>query len=264
MNSKPFEGVKCLILDMDGTVYLGHKLIRGSDRFLNEIAKRGIDFKFFTNNSSHDAPSCVNKLKRLGFDYDESRIVISSHVTIDFLKRFREGKRVYLLGNENLTKDFVKAGIELTTDRDNADILVLGFDTTITYKKIEDAAYILVHGAEYISTHPDVNCPTDYGFMPDNGSFISLFKTSTGREPDLIMGKPYAHTVDYVCSNTGYTKDEIAFVGDRMETDIYIGVKNGVKTALVLSGVTTRESMKNYDFTPTVVAENLEALLEQF
>ncbi|HOA33006.1 MAG: HAD-IIA family hydrolase [Clostridiales bacterium] len=261
---KVFENAKCLILDMDGTVYLGNTLIEGSDRFLKEISKKGIDFKFFTNNSSHNAASCVNKLRRLGFDYDESKIIISSYVTIDFIKKNRAGKKVYLLGNDNLTGDFAKAGIPLTTDRDEADIVVLGFDTSITYKKIEDAAYIIARGKEYISTHPDVNCPTDYGFMPDNGSFISLFKTSTGREPDLIMGKPYSHTVDYVCSATGCSKDEIVFIGDRMETDIYIGVKNGVKTALVLSGVTSEESMKTYPFAPTVYAENLEALLKFF
>ena len=146
---KVFENAKCLILDMDGTVYLGNTLIEGSDRFLKEISKKGIDFKFFTNNSSHNAASCVNKLRRLGFDYDESKIIISSYVTIDFIKKNRAGKKVYLLGNDNLTGDFAKAGIPLTTDRDEADIVVLGFDTSITYKKIEDAAYIIAMGKEY-------------------------------------------------------------------------------------------------------------------
>ena len=124
-------------------------------------------------------------------------------------------------------------------DDKNPDIVVLGFDTTLNYEKINKAASFLAAGKEYIATHPDDNCPMPDGFMIDVGSFIAMFRQSTGRIPDIIMGKPYHYTVDYVTHLLGCKRTEIAFVGDRLQTDISIGAKNGLKTALVFTGVTT-------------------------
>ncbi|MBE6716398.1 MAG: HAD-IIA family hydrolase [Ruminococcaceae bacterium] len=250
--------IKCFIVDMDGTFYLGDALLPGAKEFADCVEKSGKRFFFFTNNSSHNEEECLGKLRKYGYDAKEGNVIISSHVTIDFLLRNRPGKKVYLLGNENLTGDFIKAGVPLTETE--PDIVVLGFDTTLTYEKINKAANFLAAGAEYIATHPDNNCPLKDGFMPDTGSMIALFERSTGRTPELIMGKPYAFTVDYVTNKIGCKREEIAFVGDRLETDIAIGVKNGLKAVLVYTGVTTPAMYEKSDIKATVAFENIGEL----
>ena len=185
-------------------------------------------------------------------------MIISSHVTIDFLQRNRPGRSVYLLGNEKLTGDFLDAGIELN-DTD-PDIVVLGFDTTLSYEKIDKAASFLAAGKEYIATHPDDNCPMPDGFMLDVGSMMAMFRQSTGRTPDLIMGKPYGYTVDYVTHKIGCKREEIAFVGDRVQTDIAIGTRNGLKTALVFTGVTSPKQYRSSGIRASAVFENIGEL----
>ncbi|MBO5395866.1 MAG: HAD-IIA family hydrolase [Clostridia bacterium] len=252
------ESIKCFVVDMDGTFYLGNSLLPGAKEFAQCVEKSGKRFFFFTNNSSHNEEECLEKLRRYGYDAKDGTVIISSHVTIDFLKRNRPGKSVYLVGNKNLTGDFTKAEIPLT--QDFPDIVVIGFDTELTYEKLNNACNYIAQGAEYIVTHPDVNCPLKDGFMPDVGSYMALIKASTGREPDLIMGKPYAYTVDYVTNRIGCKREEVAFVGDRLETDIAIGVKNGLKAVLVYTGVTTPEMYEKSDIKATAAFENIGEL----
>lgn len=224
-----------------------------------KVRESGRDFYFFTNNSSNNVGSCRDKLAKMGFPVDEKRVIISSHVTIDFLKRHRPGKSVYLLGNERLTGDFKAAGIDLVEK--DPDIVVLGFDTTLTYQKLWNAAKYIANGAEYIATHPDLNCPTADGFMPDTGSMIELFAASTGKRP-LVMGKPMTATVDYITHMLSCSRDEIAFIGDRLATDIAIGASHGIPSVLVLSGVTTREEYENSDIKASVVVDSMKDLAE--
>lgn len=253
-----YSDIKCFIVDMDGTFYLGDSLLPGAKEFSKAVKDTGRRFFFFTNNSSHSEEECLEKLRKMGYDEEGMSVIISSHVTIDFIKRNRPGKTVYLLGNENLTNDFIKAGIPLT-DKD-PDIVVLGFDTTLTYEKINNAAQFLSQGKEYIATHPDDNCPLKGGFMLDTGSMMAMFHQSVGRYPDLIMGKPYGYTVDYVCNRIGCQRHEIAFVGDRLQTDIGIGAKNGLKTALVYTGVTSPEQYEKSDIKASRTFQNIGEL----
>ena len=253
-----FSDIKCFIVDMDGTFYLGDSLLPGALHFADAIRHSGRRFFFFTNNSSHNEAECLERLQRIGYPAQPGSVIISSHVTIDFLQRNRPGKSVYLLGNEKLTGDFLAAGIELNDTE--PDIVVLGFDTTLSYEKIEKAAAFLAAGKEYIATHPDDNCPMAHGFMPDVGSFMALFRQSTGRMPDLIMGKPYGYTVDYVTHRIGCKRNEIAFVGDRVQTDIAIGMRNGLKTALVFTGVTSPKHYQSSGIRASAVFENIGEL----
>lgn len=253
-----FSDIKCFIVDMDGTFYLGDELLPGALEFAEAVKKTGRRFFFYTNNSSHNEEECLERLKRIGFDEPEISVIISSHVAIDYIKRNRPNKSVYLLGNENLTNDFIGAGIKLTDE--NPDIVVLGFDTTLTYDKINTAAGFLAAGKEYFATHPDDNCPLKNGFMVDTGSMIAMFHRSTGRGPDIIFGKPYAHTVDYVTHKIGCKREEIAFVGDRLATDIAIGAKNGLKTALVYTGVTSPEQYAQSEIKASAAFNNIGEL----
>lgn len=261
MPNPAFANTKFFIIDMDGTFYLDGNIIPGSLDFLNAVKEKGKDFCFFTNNSSNNVEVCKTKLYNMGFDVSADKIVISSHVTIDFLKRYRADKSVFLLGNERLTSDFKNSGIQLVTE--NPDIVVLGFDTTLTYEKIRKACKYIADGCEYIATHPDFNCPTADGFMPDTGSMMALFKASTGREPDMIMGKPHKYTVDYLTDYLDCSQNELCFIGDRLETDILIGQRHNIPSVLVLTGVTDMAAYSESDINATIVAESLKSLADE-
>ena len=259
MQNAAFSKTKYFIIDMDGTFYLDGNLIDGALDFLARVKQLGKDFFFFTNNSSNNVEVCRQKLAKMGCEVPPEKIIISSHVTADFLNRNRKGKTVYLLGNERLTADFEAAGVPLV--KENPDIVVLGFDTTLTYQKLWDACRYIANGAEYIATHPDLNCPTADGFMPDTGSMMALVKASTGKEP-LVMGKPHRYTVEYLTHRLGCAPDELCFIGDRLETDILIGQKHNIPSVLVLTGVTDRDAYKKSDIRATLVCDSLQAFAD--
>lgn len=259
MKKNIFAQTKYFILDMDGTFYLGGKLIDGSKEFIERVFESGRDYRFFTNNSSNNVEVCRAKLARAGFPVGENRIIISSHVAASYLNENYPGKKVFLLGNERLVGDFRAAGVNLVED--GPDIVVLGFDTSLTYQKIWDAVKYIDAGAEFFATHPDVNCPVDGGYMPDVGAMIELFAASTGRRP-TVLGKPATATLDYITKLLGCRRGELAFVGDRLETDIAIAANHSVPSALVFSGVTTRDDYAKSDIKASAAVENLKALAE--
>ncbi len=256
-----FDKTKYFIIDMDGTFYLGDTMIDGADEFIYKAKEAGKDFCFFTNNSSNSVELCRNRLRKIGFPVTEDKVVLSSDVAVDFIKRNYNGKKVYLLGNGNLYDCFIKGGITLCDD--DPDIVVLGFDTDLTYERILKACNFIAKGKVYIATHPDVNCPTKDGFMPDTGAMMAMIEASTGKKP-IIVGKPMIHTVNYISRLLGCKKEELMFIGDRLETDIKIGFDNSIPTALVLSGVTDEKMLRESDVKPTVTAKDLRDLSKFF
>lgn len=254
---KIFEKTKYFIIDMDGTFYLDGNIIEGSDKFIEKVRATGRDFYFFTNNSSNNVEVCRAKLEKMGFPVDENRVIISSHVAADYLNRNYPGKRVFLLGNERLTGDMKAAGINLVEK--DPDIVLLGFDTTLTYQKMWDAVRFIDSGAVYIATHPDMNCPTADGYMPDTGSMIELFAASTGKRP-LVLGKPMTATVDYITKLLDCDAYELCFIGDRLATDIAIGADHGIPCVLVFSGVTTPEEYERSPIRATLAVDDLKSL----
>jgi len=231
-------GKKLYIFDMDGTIYLGGQVFDFAVRFIRNLRAAGKRVLFFTNNASHDPIFYMEKLTRLGFSPDASEILTSGNVTIEFLKRHRVGKNVYLVGTPELERQFHKADIPLLSeDADRADIVITSFDTTLTYKKLDVACRYIRNGAEYLSTHPDFNCPTETGFIPDSGAIAAFVTASTGVKP-TYFGKPYAETVEMIEEVTGISREDMCVFGDRLYTDIALGKKHGVTATLVLSGET--------------------------
>lgn len=257
MDKSIFAKTKYFIIDMDGTFYLSGNIIEGAKDFIDKVRETGRDFYFFTNNSSNNVEVCRDKLEKMGFPVDEKRVIVSSHVAAAHLNKYYKGKRVYLLGNERLTGDMINAGINLVDE--NPDIVLLGFDTTLTYEKIRKAANYIANGAIYLATHPDYNCPMADGFMPDTGSMIEMFAASTGKRPE-VLGKPMTATVDYITDMLNCERDELAFVGDRLMTDIAIGMNHNIPCALVYSGVTTPEEYESSDIRASVAVKDLKAL----
>lgn len=235
------QDVKCFLLDMDGTFYLGNNIIPGSLEFIQKVRETGRDFLFLTNNSSHNAPFYVQRLARMGLEVDRSKILTSGEATCLKLKQLYPGKRAFVLGNSFLLEEFAEAGIAV--DMENPEIVVVGYDTTLDYRKMTDVCDFVRAGLPYIATHPDFNCPTETGFAPDIGAIMAFIEASAGRRPELIVGKPNAGIVEAAQMRTGRTNGEMAMVGDRLYTDIETGLRSGMLSILVMSGETTEEML---------------------
>lgn len=259
MTEKPdlLRSKKLFVLDMDGTFYLGDRLIEGSLEFLRKLDAGGQDFLFFTNNSSKTRSFYKTRLAGMGCFVDEKDIVTSGDVTIQYLRQNYPGAGVYLAGTAMLEESFRQGGVRLTADA--PDIVVLGFDTSLTYEKISNACGFIRNGALFLATHPDLNCPTEDGFIPDCGSMCAMVQASTGVSP-RYLGKPFRETVEMIRLITGRRKEEIAFVGDRLYTDIAAGVQNGITGILVLTGETRREDLAASQVQPDFIFESLAAL----
>ena len=236
--NKIIDSKKLYIFDQDGTIYLGGIVFPAAVKFINHLRDSGKRVMFFTNNASHNPEFYLKKLTKLGFSPDRSEILTAGDVTVEFLLRHHAGKRVYLVGTPELEDQFRSAGVNLVSDDDTcADVVVTSFDTTLTYKKLEVACNFIRNGAEYLCTHPDYNCPTETGFIPDSGAIAALVTASTKVEP-TYLGKPYATTIDMIAEVTGLSREDMCIFGDRLYTDIALGKRHGVTSVLVLSGET--------------------------
>jgi 4-nitrophenyl phosphatase len=251
------KDVRCFLLDMDGTFYLGENLLPGADTFLSILDERGIQYLFLTNNSSNNRIKYAEKIRRLGVQVSDTSIFTSGEATAIFIKKQKPAARIYLVGTAPLADEFVSHGFTLVEE--NPDFAVLGFDTTLTYAKLWKLCDFVRAGLPYIATHPDFNCPTETGYMPDIGAMIAFVKASTGRDPDTIIGKPNTPIVEAITHKTGLPVSALAMVGDRLYTDIALG-KAGVTTVLVLSGETRLEDLDSSPFKPDVIVQNLAEL----
>jgi HAD superfamily hydrolase (TIGR01457 family) len=230
--------VRCFLLDMDGTFYLGERLAEGALRFIEALRKQKQEFLFLTNNSSKDGWQYAEKITRLGLPISTHKILTSGQATAIYLGRRHPGARVFVVGTSALEVEFQSRGFTLTDDA--PDVAVLGFDTTLTYAKLWRLCDFVRAGAPYIATHPDFNCPTETGYMPDIGAMIAFIAASTGRQPDMVIGKPNRMMVDAAAEHVGIPVHEMCMIGDRLYTDIALGAEAGIPTILVLSGESGR------------------------
>ena len=257
------KDVKYFLLDMDGTIYLGDKLIDGALEFLKMLEDTNRKFLFLTNNSSRNKSEYKEKLMKLGCDVEEEVIFTSGEATTIYLNKRKKGAKVFLLGTPSLEEEFERNGFQLVKDRsEKPDFVVLGFDTTLTYEKVWIACDFIRDGAEYIATHPDFNCPLeDNKYMPDVGAMIMMIEGSTGQLPKVI-GKPNKYIVEAILEKYNLTKDDMAMVGDRLYTDVKTGIKAGIISVLVLSGETTQEMCEESDIKADYVFPSIKELGE--
>jgi 4-nitrophenyl phosphatase/NagD protein len=249
----------CFLFDMDGTIYLGDRLLPGAMEIIAHLEEAQVPYYFLTNNSSKSRADYVKKLAQLDLHTPEERIFPSGEATAIYLHKQKPGARLYVVGTPSLEVEFAAHGFELVVE--DPDFAVLGFDTTLTYEKIRKLCDFVREGRAYIATHPDINCPTESGFMPDIGAMMALVATSTGREADVIVGKPYPPMIEAIVEKTGFPAGKLTMVGDRLYTDIAMGAA-GITTVLVLSGETTTADLSDAPFTPDYVMENVGELLQ--
>jgi 4-nitrophenyl phosphatase len=250
--------VQAFLLDMDGTFFLGDRLIDGALDFIDVLRQQDKGFLFLTNNSSKDRAQYAEKITRLGLPIDPGQVLTSGEATARILANDHPGAKVYVVGTPSLEAEFRAAGFVLDDAR--AALVVVGFDTTLTYARLWKLCDLVRAGLPYVATHPDLNCPTPTGFMPDIGATIAYVKAATGREPDLVVGKPNRLMAEAAAQKLGLPSAALAMIGDRLYTDVALGQAAGIPAVLVLSGETRAADVAGSPFQPDYTFENLGAL----
>jgi len=254
---------KLFLLDMDGTIYLGDSLFDGAIDFLNYLNKSGKKYMFLTNNSSKSVDKYIEKLKKLGIDSTKDDFLTSTQATTLYLQKNYQNKKIYALGTEAFKTELKTSGLDIVDElEDNISCLVMGFDTELNFKKLENACILLGKQVDFIATNPDLICPTEYGYVPDCGSVSTMLYNATKRKP-IFIGKPEPAMVNLAMERTGYKKDEAIVIGDRLYTDIACGLAAGISTVLVLSGETTLEETEKSNFKPEFIFQNIQELYER-
>lgn len=251
--------VECFALDMDGTIYLGEQWIDGAREFLDKIEASGRRYVFVTNNSSKNAEVYVEKLERMGLVVGTEKIVTSGQATIYYLKRHFPKAKVFLLGNPLLREEFMQAGI--TLEEEHPDVVVTAFDTSLDYAKMCKVCDHVRAGLPYLATHPDYNCPTEKGFIPDAGAIHAFIHASAFRYPDRIIGKPNEDIIEYLTTRVNASRERIAMVGDRLYTDIAAGRNHGLKSVLVLSGEASLEDVQTSETVPHLIFDSVREMI---
>jgi 4-nitrophenyl phosphatase len=252
--------VRGFLLDMDGTFYLGDRLLEGALRFIDLLQDQKKKFLFLTNNSSKHRSEYAQKISRLGLPIAEESVLTSGEATALYLSEQHPGAKLFLVGTPSLEEEFRQYGFQLV--QQEPQFLVLGFDTSLTYQKLWALCDFVRAGVPYIATHPDFNCPTEKGFMPDVGAMIAFVEAATGRQPDLVVGKPNRLIVDTAAVKMNLHINQLAMIGDRLYTDIALGQTSGIVTILVLSGETKLEDLKDSPFQPDYTFKNLDEVAD--
>ena len=251
---------RLFLLDMDGTIYLDDRLFDGTAEFLAHVQAIGGRAMYLTNNSSKSVESYVDKLSRMGLRAAPEDFLTSVNATVLYL-RHKNHRKIYAFGTASFRQQLRQGGLPVTDVlAEDIDCLCMGFDTELTFQKLEDACILLNRGVEYVATNPDWVCPTWYGSVPDCGSVAEMLYRATGRRPRFI-GKPEPDMVELAVKETNFTKEQTILLGDRLYTDIKSGVRAGVDTVLVLSGEATLKDLAASDVKPTYVMKDIREFL---
>ena len=242
------------VCDMDGVIYHGSRLIPGAFEFVRRLQAGGHRFLFLTNNSKWTPRDLSHKLEQLGISVEESAFHTSALATADFLSRQKPRGTAYVIGGAGLTHALYSVGFTLTEH--NPDYVVVGETRSYDYEKIERAVWLIRSGARFIATNPDVTGPTEQGIVPACGALVAPIELATGKKP-YFVGKPNPLMMWTALHALQASPDQAFMVGDRMDTDIIAGTEAGMKTILVLSGVTSRELIETYPYRPTHVYEDV-------
>ena len=252
--------MKALLFDIDGTTLLGADPLPGALDLVAWLRERTLPFLWVTNNTSRSRAGWLERLAQAGLAPTPDQVYTAGDATIDVLLAETPRPRVHLVGTEALAADFRAARLELVGPDDAPDVLVLGYDTTLDYAKITATARVLRRGVRFVATHPDLNCPSPEGPLPDVGSFLAMFEASTGRRPEVI-GKPQASMALAALARLGVAPRDAAMVGDRLETDIRMANDAGMASWLVLTGATRAADVEASADRPTEVFGSLADVL---
>ena len=254
---------KLFLLDMDGTIYLGDTLFDGTLDFLNRVREKGGKYLFVTNNSSRSVNAYVARLEGMGIPAAADDFLTSVDALIWYLRGRYDDALIYAFGTRTFREQLSEAGFRVTDKlEEGISLLVCGFDTELTFQKLEDACILLGRGVDFVATNPDWVCPTSYGSVPDCGSVCEMLFRATGRRPKFI-GKPEPEMALLSMERYGYSREETVLIGDRIYTDIACGVNAGSDTAFVLSGEGVPADIEKFHIRPSETYRNIRDIFER-
>jgi HAD superfamily hydrolase (TIGR01457 family) len=260
-NIQRLRSCKAFLLDMDGTIFVGETLIPGARELVSHLSEQGIPHLFLTNNSSCTGERYRARLERMGIPATRDQVLTSGDATAAFLLDETEHRSVYLLGTPDLEATFKEEGLRL--DAENPDCVVVGFDRTLTYEKLNIACRYLFAGKPYYATHPDRTCITSDGLIPDIAAIIAALEAVTHRTP-IIIGKPYPFMVHAALQRLNSTAQETAIVGDQLDTDMTMARQSKLCGVLVMTGETSASQVAASEpsSAPTLIAQSVVEVLD--
>lgn len=262
MDTSILKSKKLFLLDMDGTIYEEDKLFDGTVQLLSEIKNQGGRYVFITNNSSKSVKDYVSKVNTLGIEAERDDFFTSTQATILYLKQQHPGKTVYCMGTKSMIKELTDAGISVVTEKCEAiGVVLLGFDTELTFEKIRTTSELLTKDLPYIATNPDYVCPVNFGFVPDCGAISKMLAYAVKKEP-IFIGKPEPAMVEFVMDKYGYKKEKTVVIGDRLYTDIAAGLNADVTAVCVLTGEASLADIKNSEKKPTLTMSGVKEIYQ--
>ncbi len=247
------------LLDMDGVIYRGSRLIPGADRFVRRLREEGFPFLFLTNNSQRTRRDVATKLSRMGILCDEEHVFTCAMATARFLAQQKPRGTAFVIGEGGLLNALHQNEYAIVDH--SPDYVVVGECRTVTWEMLELAVQLILDGAKLIATNLDPSCPTNTGTRPGCGATVAFLETATGKKA-MSLGKPSPVMMRAARKDLGLTASETVMIGDTLETDILGGVQMGYRTILVLSGGTCRDDLRHSPFTPDRVIESLAELCD--
>lgn len=256
---------KYFLFDIDGTLAVDATLYVGSKALIDYIESIGGKAFYITNNSFKSRKDYIEKFKKWGIQTEESQFMTASYATCEYLKQYYRDKKLFVLGTPSFVEEVRECGLTVTEQvEEDVACVVVGFDRTLTYEKIEAVCELLLHPEiDYIGTNPDYRCPTAFGFVPDCGGICEMLKVTVDREP-YYVGKPNKDIVSMCMEQVGAKKEEVLVVGDRLYTDIACGRNAGVETALVYTGEAKEDDLQETPYMPDYTFENIRKLYDDF
>lgn len=252
-HTSPLQRVKGWIIDMDGVLYRDTEPIPGARELLAAFSKEGVPFLLLTNNSALTPDQYARKISAMGMAVPEEQILTSALATAAYLDEKAEpGSSVYVIGSDGLLQALRHSRVRITDDYREARYVTVGLNRKLTFQHLQDATLAIRRGAQFIGTNPDRTLPTPMGEIPGNGAILAALQAATDVEP-LVIGKPQPGIFDWARSRLGLPAQEVACLGDRLETDVLGGQRAGLVTVFVLSGVSTEEDLAGFAPKPDAV-----------
>ena len=248
------------ILDLDGTVYLGDRLLPGVAEAINWLRSAGRPVVFLSNKPLEPRQNYAAKLTRLGILTPPEDVINSTRALIRYLRERCPGAPLFVIGEQALLDEMATEGFTLTSAIEKIEVVVAAFDRTLDYAKLNTAYQALVRGAHFYATNSDKTCPVDGGAIPDCAGVIAFLEATSGRQVEFIAGKPSPYMLEAALARLRVPRERCLLVGDRLATDIAMGIMAGMDTALVLTGVTTPEALAQSGIVPTWVIPSVADL----
>jgi NagD protein len=232
------------IFDLDGTVYRSDTLIPGADTVIRLLRESGRRVVFLSNKPIQTREDYASKLTRLGIPTQPDEVINSTFVMINYLVKNAPQAKLFVVGEAPFVEELKRAGFTITDDPKEIDYVIVAFDRTFDYRKLNISYQAIKLGARFVATNPDRTCPVEGGEIPDCAAMIAAIEAVTEKKVEVIVGKPSPYIIQAALEVMGLKPEDCILIGDRLETDIKMGKESGIATGIVLTGVTNEETLK--------------------